>query len=416
MNYLKIKDICTLQKGKTGITKAVPGNYPLVTTGRERKTHLEYQFNTKAVCIPLVSSTGHGHASIKRIFYQDGKFALGSILTALIPKDENQLEAKFLYLYLSQFKDKVLVPLMKGTANVSLSISKIGSVEIPLPDIKKQNELIKHCELIEENKSLLSEEYRIQESIVSKLRQSILQEAFRGKLVSQNRNDKPASELLNFIRAGKNQLVAGKKIKIEKSLHYISDDEIPFELPNGWIWCRLGEIVDLKMGQAPKSSECNFVGDGVPFVKVGQFGLLKPKINEWTTSPKRVVDEKHILLCVVGATVGKINLGIKCSIGRSVAGLLPNDLILKQLYLYNFLKTWTLALRKKSRGSAIGTINRKTINNVLIPIPPLPEQKNIIIRIEKLMTLCDQLESQITDSKKNADMLMKSILQEAFAS
>jgi type I restriction enzyme M protein len=137
-----IGELCNVVKGSTGIKAAIDGDYPLVTTAEERGTHNSFQFDTEAVCIPLVSSSGHGHASLKRVHYQSGQFALGSILAAAIPKDNNELSAKYLYYYLNNFKDDLLVPLMKGMANVSLSVSKIKTVEIKVPSIEKQEELI----------------------------------------------------------------------------------------------------------------------------------------------------------------------------------------------------------------------------------------------------------------------------------
>ena len=98
----KLKDICTLTKGAIGIMKAIPGKYPLVALSDERRSHNEFQFDAKAVIVPLISSTGHGHASMKRVHYQEGKFALGNILCAVIPKDDKQLCAKYLHLYLQQ--------------------------------------------------------------------------------------------------------------------------------------------------------------------------------------------------------------------------------------------------------------------------------------------------------------------------
>ncbi len=95
LQKIRLGDICTIEKGNIGITKAIPGEYPLVVLGEERKTHNEYQFDDEAVIIPLVSSTGHGHRSMKRIFFQRGKFAVGSILCAVIPKDKTKLSAEF---------------------------------------------------------------------------------------------------------------------------------------------------------------------------------------------------------------------------------------------------------------------------------------------------------------------------------
>ncbi|MFR2571263.1 MAG: restriction endonuclease subunit S, partial [Clostridia bacterium] len=134
---VRLDEVCNLYKGKTTITKAIQGKYPLVVTAENRASSNEYQFDCKAVCVPLVSATGHGHASIKRLHYQEGKFALGTILSAVIPKDENILDTKYLYIYLSYFKDSVLVPLMRGSANVSLTIKSLGSAEIEVPSIEE---------------------------------------------------------------------------------------------------------------------------------------------------------------------------------------------------------------------------------------------------------------------------------------
>ena len=137
MSYktVHLSEICTIEKGTTGITKAIEGEYPMVTMAEARTSHNEYQFDTKAVLIPLVSSSGHGHASMKRIHYQEGKFAVGSILCALVPKNEEVVNARFLYNYLHFQSGSILVPLMRGAANVSLSIKSISSIEINLPPI-----------------------------------------------------------------------------------------------------------------------------------------------------------------------------------------------------------------------------------------------------------------------------------------
>ena len=97
MNWEKkvLSDLCTITKGKIGITKAIPGKYPLVATSEERRSHNEFHFEGEAVLIPLVSSTGHGHRSLNRIHYQTGKFAVGSILCAVMPKDNTILNSEY---------------------------------------------------------------------------------------------------------------------------------------------------------------------------------------------------------------------------------------------------------------------------------------------------------------------------------
>ena len=155
---LRIGEVCSIEKGTTGLAQAVPGKYPLVATSAERKSSKDYQFDAKAICIPLVSSTGHGKKTLNYVHYQEGKFALGSILAALIPKDESALSARYLHAYLQKNKDRVLVPLMKGAANVSLSVTAISNIEIPLPSIKEQEEILEKIDSIsKEHAAFLSE-------------------------------------------------------------------------------------------------------------------------------------------------------------------------------------------------------------------------------------------------------------------
>ena len=139
----RLGDICRVEKGKTPIQKAIPGRYPLVATTQERQSSADYQFDDEAVCVPLISSRGHGVASITRIYYQSGKFALGNILCAVIPDDPSLVSAKFLRYFLYSRKDFLLVPLMRGGANVSLTIDALKTVKIQFPPLVEQNRIVK---------------------------------------------------------------------------------------------------------------------------------------------------------------------------------------------------------------------------------------------------------------------------------
>jgi len=238
----QIKEFCDVIKGKTGIQKAINGEYPMITTKKERITHTEYQFDSPAVCIPLVSATGHGHASLKTIHYIEGKFALGSILAAIIPKNNERITAKYLYVYFNGFKNKVLVSLMQGTANVSLKIKDIENIEFSLPSFEKQKEIVLQYDSINDEYSKLNKNQIKNRNLINKLRQAILSEAVQGKLVPQDPNDEPASVLLEKIKAEKEKLISEKKIRAEKPLPPISEDEIPYELPKGWTWVRLNNV------------------------------------------------------------------------------------------------------------------------------------------------------------------------------
>ena len=172
-----LENYCRFEKGKTPIQKNTPGSYPLVATTEHLQTSDNYQFDCEAVCLPLISARGHGVASITRIYYQSGKFALGNILCAIIPKD-NQIKAEFLRNYLFYHKDTLLVPLMRGGANVSLTIDSLKKVQIPIPSIEEQQGIIEKLRIFQE---ILSKEKGIPAEIEKRQQQY---EYYREKLLS----------------------------------------------------------------------------------------------------------------------------------------------------------------------------------------------------------------------------------------
>ena len=162
----QLSECCSLEKGKTPIQKAVAGEYPLVVTTSERKSSKDYQFDRPAVCVPLVSSRGHGVACLNQVYYQEGKFALGNILCAVTPLDSSELSAKYLYYFLNHKKDYLIVPLMKGGANVSLTVDSLKTVKVVIPSLSEQDEIIhtlerfdELCECIEEEIAARREQY-----------------------------------------------------------------------------------------------------------------------------------------------------------------------------------------------------------------------------------------------------------------
>lgn len=161
-------ECCEIEKGKSPALKTKAGPYPLVATAEERRSSDHFDFDGEAVCIPLISSSGHGKASIKRLHYINGKFALANILCAVFPKDKTELDAKYLYLFLLSHKDDVLVPLMKGAANVSMKVDDLKTVEIPIPPIELQRKVVNDLEEIELMKAQVQvKETQFNESLVS---------------------------------------------------------------------------------------------------------------------------------------------------------------------------------------------------------------------------------------------------------
>ena len=163
---VRLGEICSVIKGKFPTMKTQPGPYPFVVTAAARRTADSYQLEGAAVCIPLVSSTGHGHAALHRIHFETGKFAVANIMAALVVRDELRLLPKFLYYYLWRHKDEKLVTLMTGTANTSLTLTDLEGVTIEFPDLTMQREIVTELDKIQSEGSHISRnvEIVIQES------------------------------------------------------------------------------------------------------------------------------------------------------------------------------------------------------------------------------------------------------------
>jgi type I restriction enzyme S subunit len=171
----------------------------------------------------------------------------------------------------------------------------------------------------------------------------------------------------------------------------------------------LGKHVDLVMGQAPPGSACNTTGVGTVFVKTGEFGPVYPEVREWTTKPLKMAQAGDVLICVVGATIGKLNLAIDCAIGRSVAAIRPKA-SLDTRYLYFALMPYTLRLRRDARGSAQGVIGKAELNAIAIRVPTVAEQRRIVAKVDELMALCDALERESAAALAAHQTLVETLL------
>ncbi|MCU1585466.1 MAG: restriction modification system specificity domain [Microbacteriaceae bacterium] len=137
-----LADLCELIKGTSPTQKTPAGQYPLIVTASKPASSEAFQIEGEAVCVPLVSSTGHGHASIKRVHYASGRFAVANIMAAIVVKDATKCDTRFLWMLLQHRKDELIVPKMKGTANVSLSVRALGSVVVALPPLAEQRRIV----------------------------------------------------------------------------------------------------------------------------------------------------------------------------------------------------------------------------------------------------------------------------------
>ena len=426
---VKIGDMCKIVKGTTGIASAKSGEYPLVVTAIERKTCSDYQFDCEAVCIPLVSSSGHGKKSLNNVHYQSGKFALGTILCAVIPNDPKELDARYLHQYLQFYKDTVLVPLMKGAANVSLSMKDIATVEIPLPPIARQRDFSAMFISLQEKSRQLRVESEKQIEYAKQLRASILQDAIEGKLTADWREKHPvkkgnpdfdAEALFEIIQNEKQE--KGKK---QSALPIITKEEKTFVIPNGWKWTRLGEISSIVRGGSPRPAGDKKYYDGnIPFLKVGDLTNSNSKelwtytytIKEAGLTKTRYVEKETLMLTNSGATLGvpKICM-IATTFNDGIAAFLGlKDRIIKD-FLYYFLKSKTeWFLKEAARGQGQPNLNTDIIALTILPLPPLAEQNEIVARVEKHLETITQLETQIATRETLTKQLMQGLLKDAF--
>jgi type I restriction enzyme S subunit len=403
MKY-RLGDICTITKGATGIMKAIPGPYTMIALGETDKTHIEYQFDTKAVIIPLVSSTGHGHASMKRVKYCEGKFALGNILCAVIPNDESFVLAKYLHIYLHWNREELLVSQMKGMANVSLPMNRIADVMVTVPSIDKQREIIELEKQLVEKELKADSLFADQLTQLENLNQAILQEAVQGKLVPQDPKDEPASELLKRIKAEKATLrQAQGKGKKEKPLPPIKREEIPFEIPENWVWCRLGEIISISSGDGLTSYQMDKSGN-IPVYGGNGINGYHSKFN---------IDSKRIVIGRVGAYCGAVHI-------TEDKGWVTDNAFIVSYSVENIDFNWlafflkALDLNKLSYKGNQPVISGARVYPLVVPLPPLSEQKRIVAEIEKQFALTKQLKEHIIANQQATEQLLKALLHQAF--
>ncbi|MBX0335180.1 restriction endonuclease subunit S [Pontibacter sp. HSC-14F20] len=266
---------------------------------------------------------------------------------------------------------------------------------------------------------------------VKKLRETILQLAVQGKLTAnwrtQNPTTEPASDLLKRIQAEKAQLVKEKKIKKEKPLEPIAEDEVPYALPEGWVWCRMADIASkLGAGSTPKGGKEVYVEEGIPFLRsqnVYDDGLRLNGVAQITEAVHQKmsgthVQPKDILLNITGGSIGRCALVADdfdtANVSQHVAIIrLVDSGIRKYIHYLMTSEMIQRLIMDVQVGVSREGLSMTKLREFLIPLPPLSEQKAIVAKVDQLMQLCDQLEQQIQQSKQEAEALMQAVVQEA---
>ena len=349
----------------------------------------------------------------REFYYKDGN------VTQICHNDF--FETKYLTSFLSSplFYEQVNSS-VAGTAYNALTIIKLKSLLFPLPPLAEQKRIVaaieKFMPLIEEYGKKESTLKAINEQIGSLTKKAILQEAVQGKLVPQIDAEGNAKDLLEEIRKeklshgfansygicdGKNKKTKSSDLRSKSQIRVtteITEDEIPFDIPENWCWCRLGEIGDWKAGSTPSRSNPELYNGNIPWLKTGD--LTDGDINEipecisekaLESCSMRLNPIGSVLIAMYGATIGKLGiLKIEATTNQACCACVPYNGIYNK-YLFYYLMSQKKDFTEKAEGGAQPNISREKLVVHLIPLPPLAEQKRIVAAIEKMLPLCEKL-------------------------
>ena len=320
--------------------------------------------------------------------------------------------------FLKHFLDSCNLPkmgLINGIAVPKLNQEHLNSILVPLPPLSEQEaivaELSKYAPLLDEYQLAYSEIKLLNDSFPERLKKSILQEAVQGKLVPQDPSDEPAEALLERIRAEKQRLIKEGKIKKDKhesvifrrdNSHYEKrdseevciDEEIPFEIPSGWSWSRLGTCLDVRDGthDTPR-----YVSEGVPLVTSknlsnGRIDFSTAKLiskqDSDAINQRSKVDSGDIMYAMIGSIGNPVlyrgadEFSIK---NMALFKCVPDGMYME--YVYWFLVLAQEDMKKAASGGVQSFVSLGYLRNYLIPVPPIVEQKRICYAIEQVLPL-----------------------------
>lgn len=324
----------------------------------------------------------------------------------------------------------------KGSTNYSrISPVEVAAFEIPCPPLSIQQQIVRQYGTSKATLNGLLRESDHQSSLLTQLRQAILQEAIEGKLTAGWRREHPvvkgdpetdAAALLAQIGAEKARLVAEGKIKKPKPLAPIREDEVPFALPEGWVWTRLGAVTSL-ITSGSRNWKDHYSEVGFPLIRSQDIkrdrlefeDRVYVEVGDGVEGDRTKVQKEDCLLTITGGNLAKcarLQEPLECAfVSQHVALIRPAE-----PRLGPFLHKW-LTSERGGRGILLGYsygdkpgLNLDQLNRLPIPLPPLAEQRVIVEKIERLLALVEDLERQVVDRKRQAEALLQTVLAEAF--
>ncbi|QTL34398.1 restriction endonuclease subunit S [Pseudoalteromonas viridis] len=262
------------------------------------------------------------------------------------------------------------------------------------------------------------------EDSIDQLKQTILQLAVMGKLVKQDPNDEPASALLERIAEEKEQLIKDKKIKKQKALAPIVESELPYELPIGWTWCRIGDVLET-ISDYHANGGYKILKENVELLEQKDFAIMLRTTNfsKKNYSEYKYITEKaynfleksklypnDIIMNKIGdpgSTFYVDDRGQPMSLAMNL--FLLRVSLANSKYIFKYLNANYDYVKSFANGTSTQTITKDAVNNLLCPLPPLVEQERIVSKIDELFAICNSLYAQITKAKSLQNRLAETI-------
>lgn len=307
------------------------------------------------------------------------------------------IDKKFLYYFLSDPHNVLGETKLHGSTMKHVTKTNMEKLPFPLPPLEEQKRIVAKIEklmpLVDEYAESYNRLQKIDNEFEDKLKQSVLQYAMEGKLVKQNPSDEPASELIKKIENEKAELVKEGKIKKSKKLPAITDDEKPFDIPNSWEWVRLGDIVQAQIGKTPQRHNSDYWAErDIPWVSIsdltnGNLTETKEKISSKALKDvfhDRIV-AKNTLLMSFKLTIGKVAiLRINAVHNEAIVSIIPFIDSEHSLRDYLFVTLPMISQNGDFKDAIKGkTLNKSSLTKLLIPLPPLKEQKRIVAKLRE---------------------------------
>lgn len=394
------------------------------------------------------SSVSAGQFILSRIDARNGAFGIipdeleGAIITndfLAFDINDDEVEREFFNVFLQspQFLEACIKASRGNTNRKRVDEDFFLDYEVNLPALPDQHTLIRRINQARAQLGIAQHEIARQEHLLTKLKQAILQEAIQGRLTAEWRaahlEVEPARQLLQRIQAEKARLIAAKKLRPEKPLPQIPPDEIPFQIPNGWEWCRFGQLTRAyEAGSSFKCEDREVVGDEWGVIKTSAVtsGAFAERENKFyranapddTTAQIKIGD---LIFCRASGSKG---LAGKCAIVRECSrNLLLSDKTIRVPLMDGVSQEYVALHNDSAQAKAyfegLGMGKSTSMNNVTrddlflkpVPLPPLAEQAALVERVEGLMATCRALEAEIEHARTHAGHLLQAILKEAFA-